>query len=144
MVVDDQAPVYLRHVQKVLMRPGIVASEGGTVVLVADCKYKRLEPDEFKNHDMYQMLAYCTATRVQRALLIYPLHAALIEDEVEIRNTHTVIQQIAIDLSKGEMAELNRECDAFVGAVLARFRATKVGQPSYPDTVDTEYISPLE
>jgi 5-methylcytosine-specific restriction enzyme subunit McrC len=66
MVVNDQVPVYLGNKQKVLMRPDIVVSEGETVVLVADCKYKRLEPDEFKNHDIYQMLAYCTATRVQR------------------------------------------------------------------------------
>src|SRR3712207_1089613 len=92
MLVDDQVPIYLGRAQKVLMRPDIVVSEGETVVLVADCKYKRLEPDEFKNHDIYQMLAYCTATRVQRGLLIYPLHAAVIQDEVEIRNTQTVVR----------------------------------------------------
>ena len=118
MVVNDQVPVYLGHEQKVLMRPDIIVREGETVLLVADCKYKRLEPDEFKNHDIYQMLAYCTATRVQRGLLIYPLHAAVIQDEVEIRNTQTVVQQRAIDLSKEETSELDHECDTFARRIL--------------------------
>jgi 5-methylcytosine-specific restriction enzyme subunit McrC len=117
MVIDDQVPVYLGYKRKVLMRPDIVVSEGETVVVVADCKYKRLEPDEFKNHDIYQMLAYCTATRVQRGLLIYPLHAAVIQDEVKIRNTQTAVRQVVIDLSKEEISELNQECDAFADGV---------------------------
>jgi 5-methylcytosine-specific restriction enzyme subunit McrC len=101
------------------MRPDIVVSEGETVVLVADCKYKRHEPNEFKNHDIYQMLAYCTATRVQSGLLIYPLHAAVIQDEVEIRNTQTAVRQVAIDLSKEELSELDQECDAFAHTILS-------------------------
>jgi 5-methylcytosine-specific restriction enzyme subunit McrC len=117
MVIDDQVPVYLGYKRKVLMRPDIVVSEGETVVVVADCKYKRLEPDEFKNHDIYQMLAYCTATRVQRGLLIYPSHAAVIQDEVKIRNTQTAVRQVVIDLSKEEISELNQECDAFADGV---------------------------
>jgi len=117
MVIDDQVPVYLGYKQKVLMRPDIVVREGETVVVVADCKYKRLEPDEFKNHDIYQMLAYCTATRVQRGLLIYPLHAAVIQDEVKIRNTQTAVRRVVIDLSKEEISELNQECDAFADGV---------------------------
>jgi 5-methylcytosine-specific restriction enzyme subunit McrC len=119
MVIDDQVPVYLGYKQKVLMRPDIVVREGETVVVVADCKYKRLEPDEFKNHDIYQMLAYCTATRVQRGLLIYPLHAAVIQDEVKIRNTQTTVRQVVIDLNKEEISELNQECDAFADGVLS-------------------------
>jgi len=116
--VDAQVSTHLGHEQKVLMRPDVIVSEEGTVGLVADCKYKRLEPSEFKNHDIYQMLAYCTATRVQRGLLIYPLHAAVVRDEVEIRNTQTVIRQITINLGKGEIAELDQECDAFAERIL--------------------------
>lgn len=50
---------------------GIVSERAGTgalTVLVADCKYKRLEPDQFRHHDVYQLLAYCTASNVQRGL----------------------------------------------------------------------------
>ena len=130
MVVDDQVPVYLGHHRKVLMGPDIVVSEGETVVLVADCKYKHLEPDEFKNHDTYQMLAHCTATRVQRGLLSYPLHATVIQDEAEIRNTQTLVQQVVIDLSKEEISELERECATFAHGILGSFRATQVSKPS--------------
>ena len=118
MVVDEQVSTYLGHDHKVLMRPDILVSEGERVVLVADCKYKRLEPNEFKNHDVYQMLAYCTATRVQRGVLIYPLHAAVIQDEVKIRNTQAVVQQVVIDLGKEEIAALDLECAAFARGVL--------------------------
>jgi len=100
------------------MRPDIIVSEEGTMVLVADCKYKRLEPSEFKNHDVYQMLAYCTATRVRRGLLIYPLHSAAVQDLVIIRNTDTLIRQATIDLGKGSINELEQECDNFVHTVV--------------------------
>ena len=118
IVVDDQVPLYLGHEQKVLMQPDIVVSEGETIVLVADCKYKRLEAEEFKNHDVYQMLAYCTATRVRRGLLIYPLHEAVIQDEVQIRNSQTVLQQVTVDLTATEVVELARECGVFAAKVL--------------------------
>jgi 5-methylcytosine-specific restriction endonuclease McrBC regulatory subunit McrC len=118
VTVDDQVPVYLGSGQKVLMQPDIVVSEGERTVLVADCKYKRIEPSQFKNHDMYQMLAYCTATQVQRGLLIYPVHSAVIQDEVAICNTHTVVRRITVDLGKEYWTDLDRECSAFAGEVL--------------------------
>ena len=70
VTIDAQAPLYLGYEQKVLMRPDIILSSGGAVKVVVDCKYKRLIPSGYKNHDLYQMLAYCTAARVQRGLLI--------------------------------------------------------------------------
>ncbi len=100
------------------MQPDIVVSKGERTVLVADCKYKRIEPSQFKNHDMYQMLAYCTATGVQRGLLIYPVHAAVVQDEVEICNTHTVVQRMTIDLGKVDTTALDEECATFVEEVL--------------------------
>lgn len=51
--VDAQVSTHLGYEQKVPMRPDIVVSEGETMGLVAGCKYKRLEPGEFKNHDVY-------------------------------------------------------------------------------------------
>lgn len=92
VTVDAQVSIHLGYEQKVPMRPDIVVSEGGRVVFVADCKYKRLEPSEFKNHDVYQMLAYCTPAQVQRGLLIYPVHAAVVQKLLTIRNTNTVVR----------------------------------------------------
>jgi hypothetical protein len=76
------------------------------------------EPSEFKNHDIYQMLAYCTATRVQRGLLIYPVHAAVVQDLVVIRNTGTVIRPATVGLSKESIEELNQERETFAQTVL--------------------------
>ena len=76
-------------------------SRASRIVLVADCKYKRLETNEFKNHDIYQLLAYCNATAVRRGVLIYPLHLIPADDDVRVLNTGFKLRQICIDLSKG-------------------------------------------
>ena len=115
--VDAQVSTHLGSEEKVPMRPDIVVSMGGAVGLVADCKYKRLEPSEFKNHDVYQMLAYCTATKVRRGLLIYPVHAAVVQDLIGIRNTDTMIRQATVDLGKEDIEGLNQECGAFAQTV---------------------------
>jgi hypothetical protein len=91
----------------------LVVSKEGRVKLVTDCKNKRLEPSEFKNHDIYQMLAYCTATQVQRGLPIYPVHAAMVQDPVVIRNSGRVIRQTTVDLGKESIEEQNEECETF-------------------------------
>jgi 5-methylcytosine-specific restriction enzyme subunit McrC len=117
VAVDDQVATQLGCEQKVPMRPDIVVSKGGRVGLVADCKYKRLEPGEFKNHDVYQMLAYCTAMGAQRGLLIYPVHATVVKDSVTIRNTDTTIRQVTIDLGKEEIGKLDEECETLARTV---------------------------
>ena len=63
------------------------------------------------------MLAYCTASKVRRGLLIYPLHAAVVQDLVAIRNTDTVIRQASIDLGKELIEELEAECEGFAQRV---------------------------
>ncbi len=40
-------------------------------IFVGDAKYKKLEPLGFENADIYQMLAYCTATELSSGLLVY-------------------------------------------------------------------------
>jgi 5-methylcytosine-specific restriction enzyme subunit McrC len=115
--VDDQVATQLGYEQKVPIRPDIVVSNGGRVGLVADCKYKRLEPGEFKNHDVYQMHAYCTAMGAQRGLLIYPVHATVVKDSVTIRNTDTTIRQATIDLGKEEIGKLDEECETLARTV---------------------------
>jgi len=67
---------------------------------------------------MYQMVAYYSATRVQRGSLIYPVHSTVVKDEVEICNTHTLVRRITINLGKGNVLDLNRGCSAFAEEVL--------------------------
>jgi 5-methylcytosine-specific restriction enzyme subunit McrC len=100
------------------MKPDVLIRRAGVIALAADCKYKRLESDEFKNHDVYQLLAYCTATNTHRGLLVYPLHLRNTSDEVSIKNTDTSIHQISIDIGR-ELNDLFRECDFFADKVFA-------------------------
>jgi hypothetical protein len=66
---------------------------------------------------MYQMVAYYSATRVQRGSLIYPVHSTVVKDEVEICNTHTLVRRI-INLGKENVLDLNRGYSAFAEEVL--------------------------
>ena len=66
--------------------------------IAIDCKYKRLAPDDFKGPDLYQVLAYCTASRVDKGLLIYPRHTGGIIDELSVANSPVVIRQRTVDL----------------------------------------------
>ena len=114
-VVAPQASLYLGHDKKVFMRPDILISAGGAVTLAADCKYKRIKEEEYKNHDIYQVHAYCTAASVRKGLLIYPQHVSNVNDEVRVRYAEVSIRQKSIDLGKSHR-ELVGECDS-----LARF-----------------------
>jgi 5-methylcytosine-specific restriction enzyme subunit McrC len=112
MEVRCQKHEHLAHGSKVRIVPDILVDVSHRTALVADCKYKRIEPVEFKNHDIYQVLAYCTALRVLRGLLIYPRHIGVVEDDLSILNTGVVIRVRTIDLNLPP-AELDRECDRF-------------------------------
>jgi 5-methylcytosine-specific restriction enzyme subunit McrC len=114
--VDTQDRIYLDRGERILMKPDILIRRGGTVILAGDCKYKRLESDEFKNHDVYQVLAYCTATNTRKGLLVYPLHQRDTSDTVQIQNTDIVVRQVTIDLGK-ELAELVSSCNSFADEV---------------------------
>jgi 5-methylcytosine-specific restriction enzyme subunit McrC len=108
---------HLARGPRVRMVPDILVDVGHRAALVADCKYKRIEPEEFKNHDIYQVLAYCTALRVPRALVIYPRHMGVLEDDLQILNTDVVIRRRTIDLNLPPV-ELDSECDRFADNVL--------------------------
>jgi 5-methylcytosine-specific restriction enzyme subunit McrC len=54
------------------VRPDVLLSDDGTPALVVDAKWKRLGPTPLVTEDVYQMLAYCTALAVRRAVLVYP------------------------------------------------------------------------
>jgi 5-methylcytosine-specific restriction enzyme subunit McrC len=66
-VVDTNEPL-----QGVRMRPDLVIQKNGRTVAVADVKYKRTDDiGDFRQPDIYQLFAYCSALGVPRGLLIY-------------------------------------------------------------------------
>ncbi len=69
---------------------------GSRPIFVGDAKYKN-RGSGFENADIYQMLAYCTATGLHSGLLVY----AAGESEpgmYKVRNSSTTIEVVSIDL----------------------------------------------
>jgi 5-methylcytosine-specific restriction enzyme subunit McrC len=116
--VDSQEQIYLDRETKILMKPDFLVSRAGAVVLAADCKYKKLDEREFKNHDIYQLLSYCTATKTRRGVLIYPKHVQEFRDSVQIVNSEMWIDFVSIDLGR-QLSELIQSCDSFADQVFA-------------------------
>src|SRR5205823_5931867 len=54
------------------MRPDVTIDRAGRPVLVLDAKWKRLPRTTLVTPDVYQVLAYCGALGVARAVLVYP------------------------------------------------------------------------
>jgi 5-methylcytosine-specific restriction enzyme subunit McrC len=69
--VRFQHPMHLDENGSVLMRPDIVWLQDTVPMAVMDAKYKAERPTGFPQADLYQMLAYCTALRLDRGHLIY-------------------------------------------------------------------------
>lgn len=78
---SEGIPVYLAHAAGkpvVRLRPDLIVQNpgGSSPVLIADLKYKLLQPARrglgLAEEDLYQMLAYATRLNCSRLLLIYP------------------------------------------------------------------------
>ncbi|HEV2527102.1 MAG TPA: hypothetical protein VGT61_01425 [Thermomicrobiales bacterium] len=90
----------------------------GRPVLVADTKYKAPAKGQ-SPADVYQMLAYCTATAVPTAVLIYPRDATGQQPPpIAVRNVAVRILSRTVDLSLVGNA-LGREMDRFTEDLLA-------------------------
>jgi len=119
LMVVAQAPLPLGEDGKVNMRPDLLIECDGRPRVVADCKYKQTESEIYKNHDFYQVLAYCIATGVRYGFLIYPLSTERVSDAVKIRNTDIIIEQTAIDLGL-PFHKFLEECERFTEAIVAQ------------------------
>lgn len=115
--VHAQSSVALDTAGAVPMRPDVVIRRAGSNVLVADCKYKRLASGEHRHHDLYQLLAYCTALDVSRGVLIYPQHVAPIDQQLAVHNTGVTLSEVAIDLG-GDPDALGAACGALARPTL--------------------------
>ena len=102
--------------EKINIYPDLSWWKGSRPIFVGDAKYKKLETQEFKHADIYQMLAYCTAIGLPSGLLIY----AAGEGEpgvYRIRNADKTIEVAWLNLKGTPEAILNE-----VGALAERVR----------------------
>lgn len=102
--------IYLDKSRSILVQPDLSwwPSDPGRgephPIFVGDAKYKKLERDErrdnpdFRHADIYQMLAYCTATDLPYGLLIYAAGEGE-PDRYEIEHAGKTIEVVSMDLS---------------------------------------------
>jgi 5-methylcytosine-specific restriction enzyme subunit McrC len=79
------------------IRPDVTVSEGPRTAAIVDAKYKRLD-GPFGNPDFYQMLAYGTVLRCNRAYLFYPATEWGDDAVIEVRNSPMKIHVRQIDI----------------------------------------------
>lgn len=71
LTVTAQYRTHLDIGGRVPIRPDLVLTDSGRIVLVADVKYKEPDDEVGKEQDLYQVVAYATALGVDQAALIY-------------------------------------------------------------------------
>ena len=116
LTVRGQRTTHLGYGDKVRMVPDVSIDRNGKTEGILDTKYKKLGSEEFRNTDIYQVLAYCVAQNCPRGLLVYPLHLTEIDDRIEVRNSPIGINQLSIPLG-GSLPELKTKLDEFVDKV---------------------------
>ena len=87
----------LDEARRIKMRPDLVHyGTDGKPQAVIDAKYKAETPAGYPYTDLYQVLAYCTATAVPVGHLVY---AEGVAGRVVVRNARFVIRRHALDLA---------------------------------------------
>lgn len=82
------------------LRPDLVRySTSGAVQAVVDAKYKAQSPSGFPYADLYQLLAYCTATKLTVGHLIYA-EGESEHSAVMVRNSDIVIHRHVLNLHR--------------------------------------------
>ncbi len=74
--------IYLDEGHEVRMKPDIVLTDGKTVRVAIDAKYKRIDGEA----DVYQALAYAKALNLKRVALVYPADGEVVPSTHRIRN----------------------------------------------------------
>lgn len=124
--VATQVTTHLDRSRIVEIRPDIeISGTDARLRFVADTKYKRTASEEFRNSDVYQLLAYCVSEECSEGALIYP--ASEIGDlagELVVRNSSIHLQQIGLDLSATGDA-WTEALDRFVSAVATLARGAR-------------------
>jgi 5-methylcytosine-specific restriction enzyme subunit McrC len=101
----------------VKLRPDLVRyGSNGAPQAVIDAKYKAEAPSGFPYADLYQLLAYCTATKLKIGHLVYA-EGGDGDHDVVVRNAGIVIRRHVLDLQQ-PVSELHAQV-----ALLARIIA---------------------
>jgi 5-methylcytosine-specific restriction enzyme subunit McrC len=110
--------LYLDQERCVRLKPDLSWWEGSRCRFVGDVKYKKNETG-FKHGDLYQLLAYTTATGLPSGMLIYA------EGEVDPHSYHVSLAHKELIVRKLDLARKPQEILRDVGEIAQAIRAEK-------------------
>lgn len=123
LLVDRKPSVPLDTRRRVSTYPDLVIRRrDGSVVHVADAKYKLTDTGLARNPDYYQLLSYATVLQQDAGTLIYNTadHDGPPDEPIEVRHAGVTLTTYSIDLG-GNLERLEREIDT-----LAQWLYTRV------------------
>lgn len=132
--VEGQYRWWLDEAGRVPLRPDIVWVRGGSVVAVADAKYKAEKPSGYPNADLYQLLAYCTVLGLPVGHLVYAAGNEVPARHV-VRGTGVEIVCHALDLAQppalllAEIGELSEKIVQRQAYSVVRLASTLAASP---------------
>jgi|GEM_PF-2143131 len=94
--------------QAVYIRPDVIVRRGERVVAVVDAKYKKIT-GPYKNHDLYQMVAYGTALACGSTYLYYPATESDFEGAIFLKNSSITIEIRCLDIENKHCVDLAEE-----------------------------------
>ena len=108
--------------RKIALNPDLSRWYGSHCLFVGDAKYKRITPAGFQHADIYQMLAYCTATDLPSGLLVY----AAGESESGVYHISNAGKVIEVDLLnlEGQPEDILAQVDGLAEKVKEHSRKT--------------------
>jgi 5-methylcytosine-specific restriction enzyme subunit McrC len=121
-------PMHLDAARRVPLKPDLSLWQEGRCLFVGDVKYKRIEPEGYRNADLYQLLAYCVATDLPSGILIY----AAGEGEPfqhEVVHLGRILEVVTLDLGVPPQAVL-AQIASIADRVRAELTSERAAQPT--------------
>ena len=128
----DRAPaMHLDLAGIVPLKPDLSLICNQRVVWVGDAKYKRMQTGDFRNADLYQLLAYLVALDLPAGALIYAADEGVATSEFAVANSDKRLHIEALDLSLPPRA-IQRQVATIADRIglRAKSRAASFGQHS--------------
>jgi 5-methylcytosine-specific restriction enzyme subunit McrC len=117
----ERAPsLRLDEARAVPLKPDLCWVEDQRVAWVGDAKYKRLPSGTYRNADLYQLLAYATATGLPSGTLIYAADEGVSAAEHVIMETGKRLHVFALDLLAPRAVILRQ-----IGALAEKIRRSR-------------------
>jgi 5-methylcytosine-specific restriction enzyme subunit McrC len=118
--LPDSAPTLrLDEAGAVPLKPDLCLIEQDQIVWVGDAKYKRLAEGEYRNADLYQLLAYTVALNLPSGTLVYAADVDAHSAEHVVVRAGKRLRLVALDLCESPRG-VRRQVDALARRIERR------------------------